>query len=132
MPMLLRSWWILALRGVLAVALGVLVLALPGVTLLTLIGLFAVYALLTGIVALAGALRNRSHGADWWWLLVLGLAMGLHWLPAAGFVPWTENAPRAFVSLLLPGDRWASPAELVPPLPEKKAARKRPTKAKGK
>nr|WP_315218277.1 HdeD family acid-resistance protein [uncultured Duganella sp.] len=77
-PMLSRSWWILALRGVLALLFGVLALLLPGPTVLSLVLLFAAYALLAGIVYLVGAVRNRrhatgSHALDWWLLLMLGV-----------------------------------------------------------
>lgn len=77
-PMLSRSWWILALRGVLALLFGVLALLLPGPTVLSLVLLFAAYALLAGIVYLVGAVRNRrhatgSHALDWWLLLILGV-----------------------------------------------------------
>ena len=51
-PMLSRSWWMLALRGVLALLFGVLALLLPGPTVLSLVLLFAAYALLAGIVYL--------------------------------------------------------------------------------
>ncbi|HEX8404663.1 MAG TPA: HdeD family acid-resistance protein [Duganella sp.] len=76
-PMLMRSWWVLALRGVLALMFGVLALLLPGPTVLSLVLLFAAYALLAGIVYLVGAARNRrhatgAHALDWWLLLVLG------------------------------------------------------------
>ena len=77
-PMLSRSWWMLALRGVLALLFGVLALLLPGPTVLSLVLLFAAYALLAGIVYLVGAVRNRrhatgSHALDWWLLLMLGV-----------------------------------------------------------
>lgn len=73
-PMLVRSWWILALRGALAVLFGILALTMPGITLLSLLALFAAYALLAGAVALAGAWRNRHGAHDWWVLLLLGAA----------------------------------------------------------
>jgi uncharacterized membrane protein HdeD (DUF308 family) len=77
-PMLMRSWWVLALRGVLALLFGVLALLMPGPTVLSLVLLFAAYALLAGIVYLVGAARNRrhatgSHALDWWLLLMLGI-----------------------------------------------------------
>jgi len=72
-PMLMRSWWILALRGLVALLCGALALALPGVTTLTLVVLFAAYALVAGGASVAGALRNRRHAKDWWLLLVLGV-----------------------------------------------------------
>jgi len=77
-PMLSRAWWMLAVRGVLALLFGVLAFLLPGPTVLSLVLLFAAYALLAGIVYLVGAVRNRrhatgSHALDWWLLLMLGL-----------------------------------------------------------
>jgi uncharacterized membrane protein HdeD (DUF308 family) len=73
LPMLTRSWWILALRGALAVLFGIFALAMPDVTLLSLIALFAIYAVLAGAVAIAGAIRSRRTSRDWWILLLLGI-----------------------------------------------------------
>lgn len=73
MPMLMRSWWILALRGAIAVLFGVFALTMPGLTLLSLIAVFAVYALLTGAVALVGAVDNRKTAKDWWVMLLIGI-----------------------------------------------------------
>lgn len=66
-------WPTLALRGGIAIVFGVLALLWPGLTLLTLVALFAVYALLGGAAALAGAIKSRRYDAEWWLLLVLGL-----------------------------------------------------------
>lgn len=73
LPLLMRSWWILALRGVIAVVFGLFALMLPGLTLLALIALFSVYALLAGAVAVTGALRSRKYAPDWGLVLALGL-----------------------------------------------------------
>jgi uncharacterized membrane protein HdeD (DUF308 family) len=70
---LLRSWWILALRGVIAILFGVLALMWPGLTLLALVSLFAAYALLTGAISVFGAIRNRKRDDEWWLLLLMGL-----------------------------------------------------------
>lgn len=71
--MLMRSWWVLAMRGAVGVLFGVLAFAMPDVTLLALMALFAIYAVLAGTVAVAGAMRNRRRANDWWVLLLLGL-----------------------------------------------------------
>ena len=68
-----RTWWIYALRGVLAILFGVFAIMWPGLTLLSLIVLFAVYALLSGAASVIGAMRMRKHDADWWLPLLLGL-----------------------------------------------------------
>ena len=70
--LLANSWWVLALRGLVALLFGILALLWPGVTLIFLVALFAAYAIVSGVVALAGALRNRSD-RGWWLALVLGL-----------------------------------------------------------
>lgn len=67
-----RSWWVLALRGAIALVFGVLALVWPGLTLLWLVALFAAYALLGGGVSIVGAVKNREEDGWWLWLL-LGL-----------------------------------------------------------
>ena len=70
---LLRQWWLLALRGAIAILFGVLAIAWPAVTLLSLAALFAAFALVGGAVWTFGALRHRQTDDQWWLLLVLGL-----------------------------------------------------------
>lgn len=70
---LMKSWWILALRGVFAILFGVLAFFWPGITLLTLVALFAAYALLGGVASIVGALANRQRDDDWWMPLLIGL-----------------------------------------------------------
>jgi uncharacterized membrane protein HdeD (DUF308 family) len=68
-----HSAWMWMLRGAIAILFGVLALAMPGLTLLLLVGLFAAYALLSGAVSIAAAVRGRSVDTRWWLLLLLGL-----------------------------------------------------------
>jgi uncharacterized membrane protein HdeD (DUF308 family) len=69
----LRSWWVPALRGIFGILFGVLALMWPGLTLLTLVALFAAYALLGGIASVIGAIGHRRVDDDWWLPLLLGL-----------------------------------------------------------
>jgi uncharacterized membrane protein HdeD (DUF308 family) len=57
-------WWGVALRGIAAVALGVLSLFLPGLTFLSLVIVFGVYAIVDGGLALAVASRE-TQGPRW-------------------------------------------------------------------
>jgi uncharacterized membrane protein HdeD (DUF308 family) len=66
------SWWWLVVRGIAAIAFGILAIAWPGVTLLLLLALFAAYAIVTGGVAIIGALQNRDD-RGWWLVLLLGI-----------------------------------------------------------
>jgi uncharacterized membrane protein HdeD (DUF308 family) len=74
---LAANWWALALRGLVAVLFGLLTFVLPGITLVTLVLLFGVYALADGILNVAGFFRVASHQ---WALLVegvLGIVAGI-------------------------------------------------------
>ncbi len=65
LPGLLRSladnWWLLLLRGLAAVAFGILAIIWPGLTLITLTWLWGAYALSDGVIAIWAAL-NASGG----------------------------------------------------------------------
>ena len=83
---LARYWWVVVLRGVLAIALGVLAFVWPVVTLTSLVYVFGAYALVDGVFALLSALRGG--GEEPWWLLVLeggvGIGIGVLTLFAPG------------------------------------------------
>ena len=67
---LARNWWAFVIRGLLAVLFGLIALFLPGVTMLSLVLVFAAYAFADGIFAIVGAVRAvRAH--DRWGLLIL-------------------------------------------------------------
>jgi len=63
-----RNWWVLLIRGLLAVLFGVMALVMPGLTLITLVLLYGVYALADGITALWVGGKSRS-----WWLALAGV-----------------------------------------------------------
>jgi len=69
---LCSSWWWLVVRGIAAIAFGILAIAWPALTLLFLIALFAAYAIVTGGLGIIGALSNRDD-RGWWLVLLLGI-----------------------------------------------------------
>jgi uncharacterized membrane protein HdeD (DUF308 family) len=75
MTMLLaRNWWALAVRGVFAIALGLVALLAPDFALLWLVLVFGVYALLDGAFAIASGLRAAKRNERWWPFALEGLA----------------------------------------------------------
>jgi uncharacterized membrane protein HdeD (DUF308 family) len=78
-PELLRSladnWWLLLLRGIAAIAFGVIAFFWPGLTLVTLTLLWGAYALIDGVIAIWAAF-NASGGdaGPRWWLGLSGVA----------------------------------------------------------
>jgi uncharacterized membrane protein HdeD (DUF308 family) len=75
---LLRSladnWWLLLLRGIVAIAFGVMAFFWPGLTLVTLTLLWGAYAVTDGVIAIWAAL-NASGGdaGPRWWLGLSGV-----------------------------------------------------------
>ena len=76
---LARNWWLILLRGVLAILFGVLAFIWPGITLLTLIFLYAGFAFADGALSLIAAVRGGTPTPRWWLALVglMGLAVGV-------------------------------------------------------
>src|SRR5262245_11033394 len=72
-PMLLRNWWVLLLRGLAAIVFGVLTWWMPGISLAVLVLLFGAYALADGILAVWMAIASRSKNEQWWVMLLWGL-----------------------------------------------------------
>ena len=77
-PGLLRSladnWWLLLLRGIAAIAFGVLAFFWPGLTLVTLTWLWGAYALSDGIIAIWAAFNAQGGDAGpRWWLGLSGV-----------------------------------------------------------
>jgi uncharacterized membrane protein HdeD (DUF308 family) len=94
---LARNWWLVALRGVLALLFGVIALLLPGVTIASLVLLFAAYMLVDGICAIvAGVRAARRH--ERWGLLVFEGVVDL--IAGAIAVLWPLITLLAFVWLL--------------------------------
>jgi len=54
---LAHNWWVIAARGVLGLVIGLIAFLFPGPTLLSLVGLFALYLIIDGGFAIAAAVR---------------------------------------------------------------------------
>jgi uncharacterized membrane protein HdeD (DUF308 family) len=71
---LARNWWAVLLRGLFAILFGIVALVLPGVTLASLVLLFAVYMLVDGVFDIVAAARAARHGERWGALIFEGIA----------------------------------------------------------
>ncbi len=82
-------WWLLLLEGLLGIGIGVLTLFAPAVTALALLFYIALWAIATGVLEIAAAIRLRKEIQGEWLLLLAGLAsvvfgVLLIWQPGAG------------------------------------------------
>jgi uncharacterized membrane protein HdeD (DUF308 family) len=68
-----QNWWLVVLRGVLAILFGVSAFIWPGITWLTLIVLFGVYAIVDGLIAIWTGFSRARETPRWWMFLLEGL-----------------------------------------------------------
>lgn len=78
-------WWLVLVRGVLAIGFGILALIAPTAALLGIVFVFAAYAIVDGVVTIAHAVRVRDRHAGWGWLLAQGVVAILAGVAAAIF-----------------------------------------------
>src|SRR5262249_62202031 len=68
-----RSWWSLVIRGVIALTLGILIIAKPMDSIAVFALLIAVWALFTGITEIVHAFDVKPFFSSWWMLLLAGV-----------------------------------------------------------
>jgi uncharacterized membrane protein HdeD (DUF308 family) len=66
-------WWVLMLRGLCAIGLGIMAIVWPGITLLTLVLVFAAFTLIDGAAAVVLGFKGEEDGTVWWTLVVMGV-----------------------------------------------------------
>ncbi len=90
-------WWAFVLRGIAGIVFGILTFALPGMALLTLVLLFGAYALVEGVLNVAGALRRTEPREKPTWMLLLEGAVSILAGLLAFFVPGLTALSLLFV-----------------------------------
>jgi len=70
---LAKNWWLVALRGLVALVLGIVILLIPQAAATFLIIFVGAYALVDGVFALIVAIVNKPQHKDRWWMVVEGI-----------------------------------------------------------
>ena len=73
LALLSEYWWVLVVRGVMAIALGVFAFAWPQETIAILALVFGAIALVDGVFAVAASISGHRLTPYWWVLLLQGL-----------------------------------------------------------
>jgi uncharacterized membrane protein HdeD (DUF308 family) len=94
---LAENWWMVALRGVLAIIFGAIALLVPVATMLSLLLIFAAYMLVDGIFAIIAAVRAARQSERWGLLVLQGI---LSIAVAAITVVWPGITLIAYVLLV--------------------------------
>ena len=80
LTMVTRNWWVVALRGAIAILFGIMALVWPGAAMATLVLFFGAFAFADGILASWAAFTMRRQNRMWGPLLlegITGIALGL-------------------------------------------------------
>ena len=96
-----RNWWLVALRGTLAVIFGAAAFVWPGLTFEVLVLLFGAYAFVDGVMVLSFGLMAAGDGQRWW-PLALGGVVGI----ATGVLTFVQPAAMALALVYVIG-AWA-------------------------
>lgn len=86
MDTLERNWWAIGLRGIVAVAFGILALAQPALARVVVLAVLGAWWLVDGVFAIIAAVYAAEHRTRWWPLLVEGisgivLGLAVYFLP---------------------------------------------------
>jgi uncharacterized membrane protein HdeD (DUF308 family) len=87
MSVLAQNWWAFVARGVLAILFGLIAFFTPGVTMLSLVFVFAAYAVVDGVFAITAAIRAAGHHERWGLFVLEGIV----------------DLVAAFAAVLMPG-----------------------------
>ena len=92
---LAENWWLLLLRGLAAIAFGVIAFFWPGLTLVALTYLWGAYAIADGVIAIGAAFTASGDAGPRWWLGLGGVVSIL-----AGVVAFVYTGMTALVLLM--------------------------------
>jgi uncharacterized membrane protein HdeD (DUF308 family) len=70
---LARWWWTFIIRGIAAIAFGVLAFVSPAWSLAVLVALFGVWALVDGVTGVVTGVRSRGRDRSWWLSILEGI-----------------------------------------------------------
>jgi uncharacterized membrane protein HdeD (DUF308 family) len=73
LQLLVKNWWILLMKGVLLILVGILAFVYPGATISVLVTWFSIFLIADGIISLIGVAMNWKTEEDKWLLLAEGV-----------------------------------------------------------
>lgn len=92
---LAKNWWVVLLRGIVAIAFGVTAFIWPGLTLAVLVVMLGAFILVDGVFGMIDGIRLRN-GIETWWVRLLDGILGI----VAGGIMLFMPGLSAFVLLI--------------------------------
>ncbi len=109
LSILLRSWWVLILRGLFAVLFGLIAIAWPDITVFVIVTIFGAFLMLDGMIEVWVGFLERGRDEQWWTdallgvLAVLGGVAVIVWpgITAVGLVVFIGAAIAVYGAMML-------------------------------
>jgi uncharacterized membrane protein HdeD (DUF308 family) len=95
--MMVENWWVLALRGLLAIVFGIGAFIVPVAAMLSLVLVFAAFSLADGVLGIVAAVRGARRGERWGWLVFSAIMSILAGIAA---LVWPGITVLVFVTLV--------------------------------
>lgn len=73
LSILLRSWWVLVLRGLFAIMFGLIAIIWPDITVFVIVTIFGAFLMLDGLIEIWVGFLGRGQDDDWWTDALLGV-----------------------------------------------------------
>lgn len=73
LSILLRSWWVLVLRGLFAIMFGLIAIVWPDITVFVIVTIFGAFLMLDGLIEIWVGFLGRGRDDDWWTDALLGI-----------------------------------------------------------
>jgi uncharacterized membrane protein HdeD (DUF308 family) len=96
-----KTWGHVMVWGVLSILFGIISFAWPGLTLTTLVYLFAIAVIAEGVAILAGAWQAKDENKNWWLMLLTGIVNII-----AGIICFANPGITALFFVALIGISW--------------------------
>lgn len=90
LSILLRSWWVLILRGLFAIMFGLIAIAWPDITVFVIITIIGAFLLLDGMIEIWAGFASRGRDDDWWTDALLGV---LAVIAGVAIIAWPDVTP---------------------------------------
>ena len=87
LSILLRSWWVLILRGLFAILFGLIAIVWPDITVFVIVTIMGAFLMLDGLIEIWVGFLGRGQEEDWWTDALLGI---LAVIAGMGVLAWPD------------------------------------------
>jgi len=94
LSILLRSWWVLILRGLFAIMFGLIAIAWPDITVFVIVTIMGAFLMLDGLIEIWVGFLGRGRDDDWWTDAALGV---LAVIAGIAVIAWPDITARGLM-----------------------------------